>query len=100
MNRYSSEEIEKMRALRSKGHTLREIADLIGRPLSGKIHRHVRDIPPPNRKWRRGPRRDASKVARIIRLRNAGFSIRAICERVGCSVGKVHKTLHSVKSSQ
>ena len=45
--------------------------------------------------WGRGKMPTASDLEEIVRLRASGASLRAIAERVGLSLGAVHKAVHA-----
>lgn len=93
MTRIPDDTIAAIKALRAKGHSIREICGIVGLG-TGTVHRHAKGIKGVFGKRKAGrPRRIAVNACR--QLRTQGLKYREIAARLGCSVSAVHAAVYS-----
>jgi len=98
MSRLSAETIANIKALRAKGHSIREVKALVRSSSVGTIHRHTKGEQLPFGPLKTGPK---PKVAFNVckALRDQGLSLRAIAKRLGCAHSAVDRTLKTGKAA-
>jgi len=98
MPRLPDEKIAAVKALRAKGHSIREVGALTGVKGMQTLHELTAGIRLPFGPLKRGPKR---KIAfnTCKALRDQGHSYRAIASALGCAVSAVHRTLKTGKQA-
>jgi hypothetical protein len=91
--RISPEAVAAIRAQRSLGRSLHEIAQEFG-VAHMSVHRHTKDIPEPECGWKTGKHESRLPQAKIQRMRRAGFTFAEIAEDVGASQSAVYYQLN------
>lgn len=96
--RLPDEKIAAVKALRAKGHSLREVGALSGVKGMQTLHVLTAGISLPFGPLKRGPKKKiAFNVCKA--LHDQGHSIRAIAKQLGCGSTAVHRTLKTGKAA-
>lgn len=96
--RISDEKVAAVKALRAKGHSIREVRALTRVRGLGTIHRHVQGIQLPFGPLKRGQKkRIAFNVCKA--LFDQGLTYREIGKRLGCAHSAVYRTLKTGRSA-
>jgi transposase len=97
MSRLPDEKIAAIKALRAKGHSIREVSQLAKAGV-GTVHSYSGSIKLPFGPLKRGPKR---KVAYNVckALQDQGLNYRQIAARLGCAHSAVFRTLKTGKSA-
>lgn len=96
--KHSDETVANMVALRSKGHSIREVRALAKVRGLGAVHTYVKDVPLPFGPLKRGPRKKiAFNVCKT--LQDQGLGVRAIARKIGCAPSAVSRTLKTGKAA-
>jgi transposase len=95
--RLPDEKITAIKALRAKGHSIREVSQLAKAGV-GTVHSYSEGIDPPFGPLKRGPKR---KVAYNVckALQDQGLNYRQIAARLGCAHSAVFRTLKTGRSA-
>lgn len=98
MSRLPDEKIATARALRAKGHSIREVGALAGIAGLGSIHAYVKGIQPPFGPLKPGRKKKiAFNVCKA--LQDQGLNYRQIAQLIGCAHSAVYNTLKTGKSA-
>ncbi|MFC4172664.1 helix-turn-helix domain-containing protein [Microvirga sp. GCM10011540] len=96
--RLPAEKMAAAKALRAKGHSIREVCALSGIAGIGTVHRDTKGIRLPFGPLKRGPKRKIPfNVCKA--LQEQGLNYRQIAARLGCAHSAVYRTLKTGKAA-